>query len=171
MGVCGYREIGRVSSDDQKRVCSYWTRFQHEHISKEFNRPTREWAKRVSEWVEWAVRANKRSEGPNGPLYTRLSVTRNAPPLFPFPHFEVLLSSKPFLSPLSNSIILHWQKVEKVKWFHLAWVSPPFHCSPVFMEWQTDRRNGGDWSLRLLHTDTWNYSASKIRRELVKLLS
>ena len=33
---------GRVSSEDEKRVCSSETRLQREHIIKNFNCPTRE---------------------------------------------------------------------------------------------------------------------------------
>ena len=66
------------------------------NILENFNRPTREWAKWVSEtvnvakqaywskalwseWVEWAVWANEHSELPSGLFKTRLSLTRNAP--------------------------------------------------------------------------------------------
>ena len=34
---------GRVSSEDEKHVCSNWTCLQREHIFKIFNCPTREW--------------------------------------------------------------------------------------------------------------------------------
>ena len=42
---------GRVSIEDEKRVCSCETRPQREHIFKNFNRPTREWVKWVSKPV------------------------------------------------------------------------------------------------------------------------
>ena len=46
--------LGRVSSEDEKRVCSCETRLQHKHIFKNLNCPTREY--KVSE------RAHERSE-------------------------------------------------------------------------------------------------------------
>ena len=66
---------GRVSSERQKRVCSRETRWQYEHIFKNFNCPTREWAKWVSapmngasvakqsaaEWVSGMSGANERT--------------------------------------------------------------------------------------------------------------
>ena len=45
------RGLWRVSSEDEKRVCSCETHLQREHIFKNFNCPTREWAKWVSESV------------------------------------------------------------------------------------------------------------------------
>jgi len=47
--------LGRVSSEDEKRVCYRWTHLQREHIFKIFKCPTRE-------WVKWAPkRASKAS--------------------------------------------------------------------------------------------------------------
>jgi len=80
--------IGCVSSDDKNHVSTCWTRFQHEHRFMNFNCPTREWAKWVSEpvngalqseWAEWAVWANERSERPSDPLKTRLSRVETSP--------------------------------------------------------------------------------------------
>ena len=47
---CHFRGYsGRVSTEDEKRVRFRWTLLQHEHIFKNFNCLTREWAKWVSE--------------------------------------------------------------------------------------------------------------------------
>ena len=55
-------DFGRVSSERQKRVCSRETRWQYEHIFKNFNCPTREWAKWVSEPVNGASKHSEHSE-------------------------------------------------------------------------------------------------------------
>ena len=50
---------GRVSSEDEKRVWFREKRSQCEHIFKNFNCPTRDWAK---EWASlWTKRASKAS--------------------------------------------------------------------------------------------------------------
>ena len=81
---------GRVSTDDQKRVCSRWTRSQREHAysriatvprGSERSEWASPWTERASEasvalrseWAEWAVRANERSKRPSGPFKTRSS--------------------------------------------------------------------------------------------------
>ena len=52
-------EWGRVSSEDEKRVCSRWTRLQCEHIFKYFSVP---WGSEWSEWASlWTERANEAS--------------------------------------------------------------------------------------------------------------
>ena len=53
---------GCVSSEDEKRVWFREKRSQCEHIFKNFNCPTREWAKWVSEPVNGASEQSKRSE-------------------------------------------------------------------------------------------------------------
>ena len=53
---------GRVSSEDVKHVCSCKTRSQREHIFKNFNCLTREWAKWVSKPVNGASEWSKHSE-------------------------------------------------------------------------------------------------------------
>ena len=49
--------LGHVSNDDFKHVCSRGTFFHREHIFINFNCPTREWAKRMSELVNGASEA------------------------------------------------------------------------------------------------------------------
>ena len=44
-----YKDLGRVSSEDEKRICSCETRSQCDHILKNINFPAREW---VSLWTE-----------------------------------------------------------------------------------------------------------------------
>ena len=53
-------DLGRVSSEEEKRVCSRWTRSQREHIFKNFNCPKREWAKWVSEPMNGASKSECR---------------------------------------------------------------------------------------------------------------
>ena len=71
--------FGRVSGDNQKRVCSLRISFQCEHIICEFHLPT-------SERSDWAVRANKCIERPvkntivtsgNRPFVSSMSRPRN----------------------------------------------------------------------------------------------
>ena len=52
-------DLGRVSSEDEKRVFSRETRWQYELIFKIFNCPTREWANWVSEPVNGASVAKR----------------------------------------------------------------------------------------------------------------
>ena len=53
---------GRVSSEDEKRVRFCETCLQPEHIFENFNCPTREWAKWVSEPVNGASEQSERRE-------------------------------------------------------------------------------------------------------------
>lgn len=64
-GLRGRRQSGRVSSEDEKRVCSRETRSQLEHIFKS--------KALCSKWVEWV---SKRAT--EWPIKTRVSLTRNA---------------------------------------------------------------------------------------------
>ena len=54
--------IGCVSTDDKNLDCSHKSRFQHEHRFMNFNCPTREWAKWVSEPVNGASEQSEHSE-------------------------------------------------------------------------------------------------------------
>ena len=59
--------LGRVSTDNPKRICSHWTLLQRDHILKSFNRLMREWAKWVSEPVNGVSEpVNRVSEPVNG---------------------------------------------------------------------------------------------------------
>ena len=55
------RDIGRVSSDRQKRVCSYETRSQHEHIQEFqlFHEEVSEASERAREWSKRAKQASQ----------------------------------------------------------------------------------------------------------------
>ena len=52
-------------------------------MSEPMNEASKQSGALQSEWAKWAVRANKHSERPSGPIKTRLSVTRNRP------HFNI----------------------------------------------------------------------------------
>ena len=60
----GRKDNGRVSSEDEKHVCSHWTRIQREHIFKNFNCPTREWTNVASDRVALSKRDRLRLETP-----------------------------------------------------------------------------------------------------------
>ena len=57
-----HRISGRVSSEDEKRVCSRETRFQRKHIFMNFSWLMREWAKWVSKPVNGVSEQSKRSK-------------------------------------------------------------------------------------------------------------
>ena len=56
------QENGRVSGEDEKRVCSRWTCLQREHIFKNFHCSTRELAKWVSKPVNGVSEQSERSK-------------------------------------------------------------------------------------------------------------